>query len=65
MSITPSHYIYLIQLPNIFDAFTVPFEQFNHLDFLWAIDLDTLLFPRLLENINAAETAYRNEEKAE
>ena len=53
------------QLPNIFDAFTVPFEQFNHLDFLWAIDLDTLLFPRLLENINAVETAYRSEKKAE
>ena len=53
-----------MQLPNIFDAYTVPWEQFNHLDFLWAIDLDTLLFPRVLENMNAAETAYQSEKKA-
>jgi len=54
----------LDELPNIFDAYTVPWEQFNHLDFLWAIDLDTLLFPRVLENMNAAETAYQREKKA-
>merc|ERR1719195_1549400 len=55
----------LDELPNIFDAYTVPFEQWNHLDFLWAIDLDTLLFPQVLKNINAAEAAYRNEKEAE
>merc|ERR1719362_1361615 len=55
--------VMLEQLPNIFDAFTVPFEKWNHLDFMWAIDVDIYLFPRLLENINAAETAYQSEHR--
>jgi len=49
----------LDQLPDLYDAFTVPWDKWNHLDFLWAIDSDIYLFPRLLENINAVEAAYQ------
>ena len=48
-----------MQLPDLYDAFTVPWDKWNHLDFLWAIDSDIYLFPRLLENINAVEAAYQ------
>ena len=36
----------LSELPNLFDNYTVPYERWNHVDFLWAKDIDTLLHPR-------------------
>ena len=44
------------QIPNLVDDFTVPNPKYNHVDFLWAIDNDKLLYPRLLRNMEAAET---------
>ena len=49
----------LNQIPNLYEAYTVDFPKWNHLDFLWAKDIDTLLFPKLLENIMAAENMHQ------
>ena len=39
------------QLPNLVASYEVPFPKWNHLDFVWAIDADTLLYPELLKNM--------------
>ena len=39
----------------LYDNFTIPYPEWNHVDFMWAIDTDIYLFPRMLENIEAAE----------
>lgn len=36
-------------LPNVVDAYVVPDEKFNHIDFIYAKDLKTLIFNRLSE----------------
>lgn len=36
-------------LPNVIDAYLVPDKKFNHLDFIYAKDLKTLIFSRLSE----------------
>merc|ERR1711976_722099 len=38
-------------LPNIVDIYKVPFDKWNHLDYLWGLDANTLVYPRVLENI--------------
>ncbi len=56
----------LVELPNVIDNYTVPYDKWNHMDFAWGIDADKLLFPRVLENTRKAEERYRKEkEKAE
>jgi hypothetical protein len=51
----------LNELPNIFDNYTVPYEKWNHVDFLWGIDANILLFPRVMKNIADAEEIYQKE----
>lgn len=41
------------KVPNLVEKFHVPLEKFNHLDFLWAIDVDVVVYEdviKLLEN---------------
>jgi hypothetical protein len=41
------------KLPNLVEKFHVPLEKFNHLDFLWAIDVEVVVYEdviKLLEN---------------
>ena len=45
----------LRELPNLMDNYIIPWRKYTHTDFLYAIDNDKLLFPRLLSNIEAAE----------
>ena len=54
----------LVQFPNLVDEFTVEHPKWNHLDFLWAKDIDYYLFPRLLQNINAAEEEYQQQQQS-
>ena len=50
------------RLPNIFDNYEVPYENWNHLDYLFGIDADVLVYDQVLSNMAAAqalETAGR------
>jgi len=39
------------RLPNVLLTEKVPYKFFTHLDFLWAINVKTLLYDRILELI--------------
>lgn len=39
------------QLPNYKSAYRVPYDKFNHLDYIWAKNANELLYPLLLETI--------------
>eukprot|EP00095_Tigriopus_kingsejongensis_P005003 maker-scaffold139_size317827-snap-gene-0.14 protein:Tk05003 transcript:maker-scaffold139_size317827-snap-gene-0.14-mRNA-1 annotation:"lipase 3" len=52
----PSDVLSLIsKLPNIFDNYEVPYENWNHLDYLWGIDAPTLVYTQLISNMARAE----------
>lgn len=36
------------KLGNPFGKFRVPYDKFNHLDFLWAKDVKSLLYDKIL-----------------
>ena len=46
-------------LPMIFDNYQVPYENWNHLDFIWGIDADTLVYTQLMANMAKAEIELR------
>ena len=48
----------LSELPNLFDNYTIPYERWNHVDFLWAKNIDTQLHPRVLQNLAAGEQQF-------
>ncbi len=52
----------LKELPNVISNYTIPYDQWNHLDFAWGIDADKLLFPKILENVKKAEEKYLENE---
>ncbi|KAI5638663.1 alpha/beta hydrolase fold domain-containing protein [Phthorimaea operculella] len=37
------------KLPNVVDFYAIPFDTFAHLDFIWAKDVKTLVYDRLLQ----------------
>ena len=39
------------QLPNLFASYDVPFKKWNHFDYLWGIDVDTLVYQEVLKNM--------------
>ena len=45
----------ITRLPNIFDNYEVPYENWNHLDYLWGIDAPTLVYDQVLTNIARAQ----------
>lgn len=36
-----------LRLPNCVEKYKVPFKKFNHIDFMYAKDIKTLLYDRL------------------
>lgn len=40
------------QLKNVIGEYLIPFEKFNHLDYLWANDVDTLVYNKLIEEMD-------------
>ena len=45
----------LNEFPTLYDNFTIPWPEWNHIDFHFAIDADKYFHPRILENMEAAE----------
>ena len=45
----------LNEFPVLYDNFTIPWPEWNHIDFHFAIDADKYFHPRILENMEAAE----------
>jgi hypothetical protein len=41
------------KLPNLIGTFQVKLKSFNHLDFLWAIDVDSLVYDEVIAQINS------------
>jgi hypothetical protein len=39
------------KLGNVVKKIRIPYEKFNHLDFLYASDADSLLYRKIIENI--------------
>merc|ERR1711962_33506 len=39
------------RLPNLYASYDVPFAKWNHLDHLWGIDADTLVYSEVLKNM--------------
>ena len=39
------------RLPNLVRNYLVPFEEWNHLDFLWGNDAKNILYPEILRNM--------------
>ena len=49
----------LSKLPNVFDNYEVPFPKFNHLDYLWGIDANILVYDQVVNNMNIAESSLK------
>ena len=39
------------KVPNLVISYEVPYEKFNHMDFLYAIDVGTLLYEEVLKQM--------------
>ena len=54
---------YLTRVPNSIASYEVPFEQWNHLDFLWGIDAKDILYPEIIKNMDEFRAKYLTESK--
>ena len=61
ISLFQDYFRMLKEFPILYDNFTVPYPEWNHLDFMWAIDTDVYFFPRILKNMEAAEKLEKSE----
>ena len=39
------------QLPNLVESYRVPWDKWNHEDYVQAIDADEILYPEILRNM--------------
>ena len=46
------------ELPNVYKNYPVPFDQWNHLDFIYGIEAYCLLFDELQINMAAAQAEF-------
>ena len=42
----------LFDLPQLLDNYEVPLKEFNHIDFIWGIDADQLVYERIYNIFN-------------
>lgn len=43
-------------LPNVVNVYKVPYTDFNHLDFVWAVDMKPLLYDNIIKTLNTIVT---------
>ena len=55
----------LNEFPMLYDNYTIPFPDWNHIDFMFAIDTDVYFHPRILENMEAAEKLGKSSDTRE
>ena len=46
------------QLPNLVESYEVPFNGWNHLDFVYGIDANTLVYPELFKNMEKLNPSF-------
>jgi len=51
------------RLPNLFKSYDVPFPKWNHLDHLWGMDADTLVYSEVLKNMELVRNGALIEEE--
>jgi hypothetical protein len=49
-------------LPNLVRNYLVPYELWNHLDFLWGKDAYKILYPEVLRNMEDFREDFNEEE---
>ena len=49
---------YLSKLPNNFATYEVPFQPWDHLDYLWGMDAKIILYPEVLKNMEKFRNIY-------
>lgn len=52
---------YLTKLPNKYATYEVPFELWNHLDYLTGIDAKTILYPEIMKNMDTFLNSHQSE----
>lgn len=40
-----------MELKNVVDMYKIPYNKFNHLDFMWAIQAPELVYNRILSKL--------------
>ena len=45
----PKDVEYLFRLPNLVDNYCIPLPKFNHIDFIWGVDADNLVYDRIFK----------------
>ena len=50
---------YLTDLPQSYRVYEVPFDLWNHLDYLWGIDAKTLLYPEVIKNMDEFQASIK------
>ena len=53
---------YITRLPNKYATYEVPFELWNHLDYLWGIDAKTILYPEIIKNMDTFSNSPKQSE---
>lgn len=48
------------KLPNVTDVYRVPFEKFNHIDFIWAKDVKRLMHANILDLLRSKTKTIEN-----
>jgi lysosomal acid lipase/cholesteryl ester hydrolase len=46
------------ELPNVALKYLVPMPEFNHMDFVWAINVRSLLYERVFQSMREAEAMF-------